>query len=123
MIERALVLVPVALLAIAQVMLKSQATASGAESTNRWHYLQTLAMSPMIWGALLLVGASFVAWMLLLQRYPLSHIYPAVSLTFPLVALLCHAVLGERIVAMQAIGLALIVMGVAVTTYYGHGAQ
>lgn len=119
MLERILVLVPVTLLAVAQVMLKWQATASGTGSTNRWHYLQTLALAPVTWGALLLIGASFVAWMLLLQRYPLSYVYPAVSLSFPLVALLCHMLLGERIVAMQAFGLTLIVAGVAISTYYG----
>lgn len=123
MLERMLVLIPVTLLAVAQVILKWQAQTSGAGSTSRWDYLHALVLSPVTWAALLLIGGSFVVWMLLLQRFPLSYVYPAVSLSFPLVALLCHTLLDERIAAMQVLGLVLIVAGVALSAYYGLDAR
>ena len=63
--ERGLVFIPVTLLALAQVMLKWQANARGVGVESRWEYFQALALSPVVWGALLLIGTSFMAWMLL----------------------------------------------------------
>ncbi len=119
MIEKSLILAPVALLAVAQVILKDQARMAGA-APDRIAYLKMLAISPALWGAMALAGAAFVAWMLVLQRYPLSHVYPVFSLSFPLVALLGHLILGERVVAVQALGLAMIVAGVWLCTRYAY---
>lgn len=117
--DRLLALAPVVLLALAQVLLKIQATNVSNGSAGHWHYLKALAWSPGFWVAIVLAGTAFVAWMLLLQRYPLSHVYPLVSLSFPLVALLGYLLLGERVNAMQVIGLMLIVAGVALSVRYG----
>lgn len=117
--EKVLALAPVVLLAFAQVLLKVQASRASTGSMDRWEYLKALAVAPGLWAALVLAGAAFVSWMLLLQRYPLNHVYPVISLSFPLVALLGYLILGERINAMQTVGLALIVVGVALSVRYG----
>jgi undecaprenyl phosphate-alpha-L-ara4N flippase subunit ArnE len=117
--EKVVAIAPVVLLAFAQVLLKLQASKVSPGSADRWDYLKALAVAPGMWAALGLAGAAFVAWMLLLQRYPLSEVYPLISLSFPLVALLGYLILGERINAMQAVGLALIMVGVALSVRYG----
>lgn len=117
--DKALLVAPVVLLAFSQVLMKLQASKAPIGSLNGWAYLKMLALAPGMWAALVLAGASFIAWMLILQRYPLNHVYPLVSLSFPLVALLGYLFLGERINGMQALGLALIVAGVALSARYG----
>jgi len=121
MIEKSLILAPVILLAVAQVILKDQARIAGA-APDRIAYLKMLAISPALWGAMALAGAAFVAWMLVLQRYPLSQVYPVFSLSFPLVALLGHLFLGERVGTIQMIGLTMVVAGVCLCTRYQYAA-
>ena len=119
MSEKFLAFLPIGLLSLAQILLKRQASFHDGLAADRRQYLSMLALSPGMWLAVALAGCAFIAWMLLLQRHPLSHVYPLVSLSFPLVALLGYVFLGERINAMQAIGLALIVAGVALSIRYG----
>ena len=113
------VFVPVAALAIAQVVLKWQARMAADMRMDALSYLKTLVYSPWFWLALLLGGIALVAWLLVLRRYPLSYAYPYISLTFPLVALLSVMSLGERLSLGQVVGLGLIVVGVALNARYG----
>ena len=114
-----LIAIPVILLAFGQVLLKRQAAVAGASPAGGLDYLKSLLAQPAFWLAVALAGASFVAWMLVLRRVPLSIAYPFVSLSFPLVALLSVVVLGERVGALQLVGLGLIVAGVAISASHG----
>ncbi len=120
--DKLLILVPVLLLALAQVLLRWQARSVGSALavTDRWSYLRGLAASPWIWLALVLAGVSFVAWMIVLRRWPLGYAYPFVSLTFPLVAVGGVMLLGERLAAGQVVALCLIVAGVALNAWAGR---
>ena len=111
--------VPIATLAIAQVMLKWQAKIAADMRIDALSYLRTLVFSPWFWLALMLAGVALIAWLLVLRRYPLSYAYPYISLTFPLVALLSVVALGERVSLGQVVGLGLIVVGVALNARYG----
>lgn len=121
-LDKLLILVPVLLLALAQVLLRWQASTVGAtvQLADRWAYLRGLAASPWVWLALALAGISFVAWVIVLRRWPLGYAYPFVSLTFPLVALGGVTLLGERLAAGQVFALVLIVAGVALNAWAGR---
>jgi multidrug transporter EmrE-like cation transporter len=115
-----LILLPITLLTTVQLLLKWQAAEHASERSNIWTYLFGLAMSPWVWCALTMAGLSFVAWMLVLKRIPLSFAYPFVSLTFPLVVIGSVLFFGEKVNPAQLIGLALIVVGLSVYVRYAH---
>ena len=123
LLDRLLILVPVLLLATAQLLLRWQAHSVGTSEEGGagwWPYLRVLAFNPWIWLALLLGAVSFVAWLLVLRRWPLGYAYPFVSLTFPLVAIGSFALLGERISVGQVLALVFIVAGVALNAWAGR---
>lgn len=71
-------------------------------------------------GGLALYGLSTVTWLFVLSRLPLSLAYPFVGLSFVTVAVLSAALLGERIVPLQAAGTALIAVGVVLVAVSGR---
>jgi drug/metabolite transporter (DMT)-like permease len=66
--------------------------------------------------ALVLYGLTTVAWVWVLQRAELGKTYPLTALAFVLVPLASHFVLGESFSPRYAIGCALLVAGVVLTT-------
>jgi len=72
-----------------------------------------------LWAALSLAAIALLFWLLVLRRYSLSYVYPFISLTFPLVALLSFVALNERLTIGQMVGLGFIVVGVALNAHYG----
>lgn len=66
--------------------------------------------------ALALYAAVTPAWLWVLRSVPLSQAYLFMSLSFAVVPVLAHLVLGERLPAQVLVGALLIVAGVVVTT-------
>jgi uncharacterized membrane protein len=77
--------------------------------------LAALLLSPRVTGGLVCWAASTLLWMAALQRLPLVAVYPLTSLNFVLVPLGARLLLGERVGAPRALGMALIVAGVLVS--------
>ncbi|HMM39981.1 MULTISPECIES: EamA family transporter [Desulfovibrio] len=62
-------------------------------------------------------GAATITWILTLKEMPLSIAYPAVSLSYVLVALLSIGMLGERVNLTYGLGLVCIMVGVSLIAF------
>jgi multidrug transporter EmrE-like cation transporter len=120
LMEKLLILLPIGLLTTVQLLLKWQATTHGSARSSLWAYFIGLGTSVWMWCAIVLAGLSFMAWMLVLKRVPLSFAYPFVSLTFPLVVIGSVAIFGEKVNTPQLIGLGLIIVGISLHVRYAH---
>lgn len=66
--------------------------------------------------AMFIYVATSLAWVWVLQRSELGRLYPLMALAFALVPLGSHYVFGERFHHQYFIGVAMIVLGIVVTT-------
>lgn len=92
----------------------SAAAAAGADPANRAAFLAGLLLNPWVLSALAAAFGAALCWMLAMTKLELGHAYPFVSLSFVLVLGLSAALFGEPLTWAKAIGVALIVAGVAV---------
>lgn len=74
-------------------------------------------LSPSLFAGLVIYGIATVMWILVLKRMPLSLAFPFYGLTFLLVPVLAHYLLGERIGYQTLIGGAIIMAGVFVASW------
>ena len=114
-----LALVPtLALVLYGQLMLKwrigylMKTGALGSTTSERlWAYLH----DPFVISGYASAFFSSLAWMLVIEKYPLSQAFPVyIGLTFCFVTLGSALVLGEQITPMRILAILLIVAGVAV---------
>jgi drug/metabolite transporter (DMT)-like permease len=108
----ALLLLSVSLASAGQVLLK--VGASRAEALVDF-------INPSVIGGLVCYAAGTVIWVWVLSREPLSTAYAFTALTLVLVYLASWLLLGERITAQTAIGLAFILVGVIVVSIAARG--
>ena len=111
-----LVVVAILLGAAAQVLLKAGTNAVGRFDfawANAAPVALQFAAEPRIWGGTACYALSLVFWIMALSRADLSATYPMVSLGFALNALLAWWVLGEALSAQRLVGIAVIMVGVA----------
>ena len=59
--------------------------------------LMDIALSPVLWAALVLYAAVTVIWVLLLREVELARAYPVMAATYVLVPALSVIVLGEKL--------------------------
>lgn len=105
---------------IGQFLLKLGADRIKPEA-SLWLSLWRLLWIPQLSLGLLCFGTSFLLWIFVLRRLPLSIAYPMVSLNYLIVTLLAVLVLHERFTLSKAVGLGLIMLGVAVISGRGGG--
>jgi drug/metabolite transporter (DMT)-like permease len=72
------------------------------------------ALQPLLWVAVLCIGAGTVVWGYVLSYESLSRVYPLVSISYVLMAIVGHLWLGEPLTVVKLLGTALIVAGIAV---------
>lgn len=109
----ALALFSIALGAVGQFLLK---VGAGKLTPGA---LWRMALIPEILIGLVCFGLSFISWVFVLQRLPLSVAYPMVSLSYVIVTALAAIFLGESIGWQKLAGLALILVGVVVLQWQG----
>src|SRR5271166_2997958 len=73
--------------------------------------------SPSLYLALFLYGGATLLWIWILSRVSLSQAYPWVAVGMVVVPLLGWLVFGERVAPVFWLGVAFIVVGVALTQY------
>lgn len=73
-----------------------------------------LLINPYMVVAVFCFGASFVTWMVALRKLDLSLAYPAVSVSYIVIALASRALFGEVITLQRGVGMGLVMLGVVV---------
>jgi len=95
---------------IGQYLLKKGVLASEL-NPNIYSILRTL-FSPYVFAGFVFYGISSVFWLFVLQKFPLSVAYPALSLTYIIIILISYFVLQEPLTLNKILGILLIVSGV-----------
>jgi drug/metabolite transporter (DMT)-like permease len=105
-----------ALTIFAQITMKWRALAlAPAESGRKVDYLIAMYTDPWVLSCFACAVAASVSWALAIERTPLTLAYPFMALTFALVPLASFVLLRESLSAMQILGAALIVVGIALS--------
>ena len=100
------------LMAIAGQFFLKKGVLSSTLTPNIESVVRTL-LSPYILFGFSFYGASSIIWLFVLQKFPLSVAYPALSLTYIAIVILSVVVLKESVSGMKIIGIILIVSGVS----------
>ena len=96
-----------------EVLLKVGASETRRVAGWEWTGLMPLA-SIWIWVAIVFVILSFICWIYVLRRIPLSIAFPLSNVVHVLVPLSCWIFLGEHISETRWCGIAIVVFGIAV---------
>lgn len=83
---------------------------------DRAAYLAQLLLSPVIISAFVAGFIAALAWMIALNRFELSRVYPFMSLSFVLVLLASAVLFAETVTLAKVAGILLIVAGLIVST-------
>lgn len=95
---------------VGQFFLKKGVTASTL-APNLKSIVETL-FNPAVLVGFISYGASSIIWLFVLQKFPLSVAYPALSLTYVAIVLISVYFLKEPFTVSKLIGMTLIVLGV-----------
>jgi drug/metabolite transporter (DMT)-like permease len=102
---------------LGQLVMKWQVSGGGLpDPANRIAFLWHMLGNPWVLASLAAGFAAALCWMLALNKLPLSHAYPFMSLSFALVLFLSAALLGEPLSWPKVAGVLLIGLGVAVSS-------
>lgn len=75
-------------------------------------FLRGVVSQPLVWIGIVIWAIESIAWVLVLQRAPLSMAYPVMTLTYATVPLAGLLLLKEKMTSRQALGAFLIFSGV-----------
>lgn len=104
----------VACVLVSELLLKRGATETAHLSESwSWTGITGLASS-LVWLGILFVIISFLSWLYVLKYIPLSVAFPLSRVVDVLVPLSCWLILGEHISALRWLGIALVVIGLAI---------
>lgn len=95
---------------VGQFFLKRGVLASSL-NPNFYSIIKTL-FSPYVLIGFFAYGASSIIWLFVLQRFPLSVAYPALSLTYVAIMIVSFLILNEPISAYKITGILFILIGV-----------
>lgn len=84
------------------------------EFLNKLKFLLGLLLDPAIFSGFAAAFFASLAWMAALTKLDLSHAYPILSLNFVLIVLLSSWILNEPATMQKALGVSLILLGIAV---------
>jgi drug/metabolite transporter (DMT)-like permease len=99
---------------VSELLLKRGASEI-ANPDNAWSWTGINGLtSPLVWLAILFIIASLITWLYVLKYIPLSIAFPLSRVVDALVPLCCWVFLGEAISPRRWVGIALVVIGLAV---------
>lgn len=111
------VLCTILLTVYGQLIIKWQVLKAGAlpeDSTEKIWFLLQLLLNPWVMSAFLAALLASVTWMAAMTKLQLSHAYPFMSLAFVLVMLFSGWLFNEPITTPKMVGVALVILGLAV---------
>ncbi len=113
-----LVLGSVGTATLGQLLLKTGMTSVGRLGAGALQQpLETLiaiASTPVVWLGLASYAIGAVLWMVVLSRLDLGYAYPLLAISYILIPLLAHFLLGETIPPLRWVGIAVIFVGVII---------
>lgn len=89
---------------------------AGLESLEAIGLMESWILNPWLWTALVSSGIGMLFWLFALRRLPLSIAYPWTALIYVLTPLFSALVFQDILSIRYGIGMALIVLGVLITT-------
>ncbi|MBL8153242.1 MAG: EamA family transporter [Anaerolineae bacterium] len=101
-----------------QLLLKQGMNIIG-HSSNSAGMVQRMVFSPWVIGGLLIYGTGVIFWLLALSNFELSYVYPFASLSYIGIIVGSYFLFRERITMMRVLGIAIIILGVVVTSQTG----
>ncbi|MEO8922952.1 MAG: SMR family transporter [Caldimonas sp.] len=121
LVDFLIVCIGVFLNAVAQLLLKAGATASGPITSwpTMRHAAGVLVVHPAILGGLTCYVVSVVVWIVALSRIDVSVAYPMLSLGYVLNAMLAYWLFGEAVSLQRWLGIGVILLGVALVARSG----
>ncbi|MGO4408604.1 MULTISPECIES: permease [unclassified Brevundimonas] len=99
--------------------LSFKGAANGAEQAPR--YVIGLSLHPLLWLGLVFWAVEVVAWVLVLEKAPLTIAYPIMTLTYAAVPLAGAMILHEPLTRKQMAGAGLVALGVICVGLSGLG--
>jgi len=107
-------IISVACVAIYELLLKRGATET-ADPNSSWSWTGLTGLGSIyVWIAIVFVIVSLITWLYVLRYLPLSVAFPISQSVHVLVPLGSWLILGENIVTLRWIGIALVSLGLAV---------
>lgn len=94
---------------------RAELHAGTANGGGRFGYVLAMLADPWVLSGLAGAFLASIAYMLALEKLPLSYAYPLMALSFVIVPVAAVMVFGGRIPLLQAVGLCLIVLGVSLS--------
>ena len=91
----------------------------GGRAEAQASFVRGLALQPLIWLGLALWVVESIAWVLVLQKAPISMAYPVMTATYATVPLAGLLLLKERMTGRQMLGAGLIFGGVVLVGIAG----
>ena len=108
-----LILTSVLLNCVAQLMMKKGMSDIGtAGFSGLLKILPQILSSLWLWGAVFAYGVSFLLWLAVLAKAPVSIAFPFLSIGYVVVTVCGYFFFGERISVLQICGLVAICAGV-----------
>lgn len=103
---------------VSQILIKYKMSAVVLPSggLNSLVFLIRLLFDPLIIASLVLTFLSGLSWMMAMNRFQLSYAYPYIGLTFVVQMLAAIFIFHEPVYWPRIVGVALIVLGIAVAS-------
>jgi len=113
------VLLTIVLTVYGQLVIKWQVSRAGglpAEASAKVGFLLHLLLNPWVASGLVAALIAALSWMAAMTKLELSFAYPFMSLSFVLVLVLSALLLREPLTLYKIIGMALVVIGLVVSS-------
>jgi multidrug transporter EmrE-like cation transporter len=99
-----------------QLMLKHGMSRMGGAATVGGSLIRNIVTSPWVVGGLVVYGLGVINWLLALSHLELSYAYPFASLSYIGIIVGSYFIFKERITLLRVAGIAVIIIGVLVTS-------
>lgn len=107
-----------------QLVIKWKVVAAGGvpeQLNEKIIFLVKLLFNPWVISVFIAAFLAALSWMMAMSKLQLSYAYPFVGLSFALVLVCSHLFFYEPLTWPKLIGVVLIMLGIAISTYVGKG--